>query len=330
MRKVLCCDWRGGQIHQPLYSCYRFYKPYRLTALNKKTEFLDPSLLDLDTRSNWDVLSALLDSQQSAITAVRAVTDVVGDAVDAAVSRLQSSSGRLIMLGAGASGRLAVQDGAELWPTFGWPSNRLHLSIAGGNDALLESVEGVEDDEHNAMNEASKLKLDRSDVVVAVAASGTSTWTVSWLQAAKQRQALCIGIANNPDTPLLNTADHAIFLRSDAEVLGGSTRMAAGTAQKVALNLFSTTLMIRLNRTYGNLMVDMAAVNRKLDDRRVRMLQAIDPEIDEASAVAALDLANGWVKLAAVVVRGQTVEQGKQLLEKHSGSLRAVLSELKN
>lgn len=141
----------------------------------KKTEYLDPNLLDLDARSNKEILGQLLDSQYRAIESVRAATDVLDSAVEASAARLQTGSGRLILVGAGASGRIAVQDGAELWPTFGWPLDRLHLSIAGGHGALLESVEGVEDDAENACGEADALNLTAADVVVAVAASGSSS-----------------------------------------------------------------------------------------------------------------------------------------------------------
>ncbi|MBX2838760.1 MAG: N-acetylmuramic acid 6-phosphate etherase [Gammaproteobacteria bacterium] len=297
--------------------------------MKSNTEFLDPTLMDLDTRSNMDLLQVLLASQRSAVDAVAAVQAELAEAVSQASTRLGQGQGRLIMVGAGASGRLAVQDGAELWPTYGWPSDRLHLSIAGGERALLHSVEGVEDDASNAIAEAQQLELSQHDVVVGLAASGRSPWTVAWIEAARAAGAYSIGIANNPDTPLMHAAECAVFLNSGNEVLGGSTRMSAGTSQKIILNLFSTTLMIRLNRTYGNLMVDMAAVNRKLDDRRLRMLQAIHPNLATESAQQALDKTDGWVKLAAVVAAGVPVDEARVKLEQQQGSLRAVLEEMK-
>lgn len=296
--------------------------------MSTNTEYLDPELLDLDTRSNEELLTLLLQSQQQAIDAVAGVQAGLDAAIADAAKRLISGDGRICFVGAGASGRIAVQDGAELWPTYGWPLSRTCLRIAGGDQALIRSVEGIEDDADAAEADVDALTLDRSDVVVALAASGRSRWTVAWAATAKKAGALCIGIANNPRTPLLSAVDHSLYLDSGTEVLGGSTRMTAGTAQKIVLNLFSTALMIRLNRTYGNLMVDMAAVNAKLDDRRIRMMQAIDPEIDPRSARAALDASEGWVKLAAIVAKGVTVEQGRTLLEQHHGSLRAVLTQL--
>lgn len=293
-----------------------------------QTELMDPSLLDLDQRPNLDILTALQVSQLRAVNCVANVHPVIDQAVSAAANRLLSTKGRLILAGAGASGRIAVQDGAEMWPTYGWPHSRLILSMAGGEKALLQSVEGVEDDADDAKAQAEQAQVGTDDVVLALAASGRSRWTCSWLKAARDAGALTIGMANNVNTPLLELAEYPVFLDSGAEVLGGSTRMAAGTAQKIALNLFSTNLMIRLNRTYGNLMVDMVAVNNKLDERRIRLLQGVLPELDDAAAATAIKAANGWVKLAALMAKGQDANSGKRLLEQHQGSLRESLASL--
>ena len=293
------------------------------------TESIDPELKDLDLKTNADILDVLLDSQQRAVDAVRRARSALDDAVVAATARLQAVEGRLILVGAGASGRLAVQDGAEMWPTYGWPHKRLVLCMAGGKDALLASIEGVEDDAEAATVDVAAASVGSQDVVIALAASGQSPWTCAWLEASRERGALTIGMANNPDTRLLLAAEYPIWLASGAEVLAGSTRMAAGTAQKIALNLFSTNLMIRLNRTYGNLMVDMAAVNRKLDQRRIRLLQGVLPAVDDKQAAIAIDAANGWVKLAALIALGETSEQGHQRLDAHGGSLRAAMASIR-
>lgn len=289
------------------------------------TESIDATLSDLDLRSNSEILSVLLASQCQAVEAVKRATEQLDIAVALAAERLAGSNGRLILAGAGASGRLAVQDGAEMWPTYGWPHERLLLCMAGGSAALLSSIEGVEDDVAAARTELVEANVDEHDVVIALAASGQSPWTCAWLEGAGKRGALTIGLSNNPDTPLLHAARCPVWLDSGAEVLAGSTRMAAGTAQKIALNLFSTTLMIRLNRTYGNLMVDMAAVNRKLDQRRIRLLQGVLPELDDNAAALAVKAADGWVKLAALVALGDSAERGRQRLQEHDGSLRAAM-----
>lgn len=299
----------------------------RSPAAVSGTETIDPALSDLDLRPTGEVLDALLVPQRSAVEAVEAAREALTKAVDAAAERLARSDGRLVLAGAGASGRLAVQDGAELWPTFGWPRERLLLRMAGGERALIESVEGVEDDAEAARREVAEAGIGHADVVVAVAASGRSPWTCAWLESARESGALGIGLAANADTPLLAVAECPVLLATGAEALAGSTRMAAGTAQKIALNLFSTALMVRLNRTHGNLMVDMAAVNAKLDGRRVRLLQGVLPALDEKAARAALDAAGGWIKLAALIALGETPESGRRRLDAHGGSLRAALAD---
>lgn len=294
-----------------------------------QTEHINTELADLDLQTNGQILEILLASQQQAVSAIDAVRSELADAVADAAARLQQSdSGRLIMVGAGASGRLAVQDGAELWPTYGWSFDRLMLQIAGGDQALLKSVEGVEDDPEDAQAQVSAANVNPHDVVLGLAASGRSPWTCAWIQASAKRGALTIGFANNNETPLLAAARYGIFLDSGAEVLAGSTRMAAGTAQKIVLNLFSTLLMIRLNRTHGNLMVDMAATNQKLEGRRIKMMQTLLPSLNEADAAKALVQTNGWVKLAVLVAKGLDVEKARALLEEQGGSLRTVLKHL--
>ena len=289
------------------------------------TETIDLSLIDLDLRSNRKIMATLLASQQRAVDAVERASEQLDHAISCAALRLAEGAGRLVLAGAGASGRLAVQDGAELWPTYSWPHERLLCMMAGGNEALMSSIEGVEDDADAASVQVAHHKIGKHDVVLAVAASGTSAWTCRWLEASAAQGALGIGMASNPDTPLLTAAECPVWLNTGPEVLAGSTRMAAGTAQKIALNLFSTTLMIRLNRTYGNLMVDMGAVNNKLDQRRRRLLQGVLPDISNHHADDCLASAGGWVKLAALIAQGDSVSQGQERLKQHNGSLRAAL-----
>ena len=291
-----------------------------------RTEVIEPSLLDLDLRSNKEVLDVLLGSQQKAVDAVRQASQSLDEAIEMASLRLIEGDGRLILAGAGASGRLAVQDGAEMWPTFGWPHHRLLLCMAGGQKALLASVEDVEDDADAARAEVLTASVNKSDVLIAVAASGRSAWTCTWLEESRKAGALTIGIASNAGTPLLTSAECPVWLDTGAEVLAGSTRMAAGTAQKIALNLFSTTLMIRLNRTFGNLMVDMAAVNSKLDGRRIRLLQGVLPEVNDRDAQTAIDSASGWVKLAVLIALGDSVYDARKRLDQYQGSLRLAMA----
>lgn len=292
------------------------------------TELMDERFAELDLQSTGTVLGHLLDSQQRAVAAVSSCMDELIRAVDTAAVKLAEPESRLVMVGAGASGRIAVQDGAELWPTYGWPAERLVLEIAGGPTALLSSMDGIEDNREDAGLCIERIGLNSHDVVVAVAASGRTPWTCHWLEQAGYVGALGIGLSNNPDTPLLQLAGIGLYLDSGAEVLAGSTRMAAGTAQKAVLNLFSTALMVRLNRTYGNLMVDMAAVNSKLDGRRLSMLQAVVGQLDEAIAGRFLQQAGGNVKLACLLARGVTRDTAQTMLGSHGGSLRSALSQL--
>ena len=282
----------------------------------------------LDTLPSPALVSRILAGQRRAVDAAAGAVEALAGAVDAAAERLRGDRGRIVLLGAGASGRIAVQDGAELWPTFGWPPERLVLAMAGGEGALLRSVEGVEDDAGAASAEVGAHGVGAPDVVVAVAASGRSPWTVAWAEGARARGALTVGLANNAATPLLDAVERPVLLATGPEVLAGSTRMGAGTAQKAALNAFGTALMVRLNRTWGNLMVDMAARNAKLDARRAAMLGEIVPEADADRARRALAEAEGSVKVAALIASGDTLDGAVRRLDRHGGSLRLALAEI--
>ena len=220
-----------------------------------ETERASPRFSDIDRWEPGDILDALIESQMAAVAAVRPALPAIERAAAAMQARL-AADGRLIYVGAGTSGRLAVQDGAELIPTFNWPADRLLLLMAGGKDALLRSAEGAEDEIDQAARLVRQNQIGAADVVIAVAASGTTPFTVSCMREAKRRGALAIGIANNRSTPLLDEADCPIWLDTGPEPIAGSTRMKAGTAQRVALNLLSTLVMIRLGRVHEGLMVE--------------------------------------------------------------------------
>src|SRR5260221_3312265 len=228
-----------------------------------ETERPSPRYSTIELWRPGDILDALIEGQFGAVAAVHAARPALERAALAIEGRLKGG-GRLVYAGAGMSGRLAVQDGAELMPTFGWPAERLLLLMAGGRDALLRAVEGAEDETPEAARLLEKHKVDQKDVLVAVAASGTTPFTLACLREAKARGALTVGIANNPNTPILDEADHPVRLDTSAEPIAGSTRMKAGTSQRVALTVLSSLVMIRLGRVYEGLMVDVQATNRKL------------------------------------------------------------------
>ncbi|TMJ64864.1 MAG: N-acetylmuramic acid 6-phosphate etherase, partial [Alphaproteobacteria bacterium] len=221
-----------------------------------ETERHSPRYSAIEAWSPGDILEAMIEGQFTAVAAVRAARPALEEAALAIEPRLRDG-GRLAYAGAGTSGRLAVQDGAELMPTFSWPQERLLLLIAGGREALVQSVEGAEDESEEAIRLVERCEIDQRDVLIAVAASGTTPFTLACLREAKGRGALTIAIANNRDTPLLAEAEHAIWLDTGPEPIAGSTRMKAGTAQRIALNLLSSLVMIRLGRVYRGLMVDL-------------------------------------------------------------------------
>jgi N-acetylmuramic acid 6-phosphate etherase len=288
------------------------------------TERQSPRYAGIDIWDPADALDAMIEGQFAAVAAVRAARAAIERAAVAMESRLRRQ-GRLIYAGAGTSGRLAVQDGAELMPTFSWPPERLLLLMAGGKDALMRSVEGAEDAIEHAVREVRLNRIDGRDVLIAVAASGTTPFTVACLREAKTRGALTIGIANNRGTPLLDEADHPIWLDTGAEPIAGSTRMKAGTAQRIALNLLSSLLMIQLGRVYEGLMVDMQAANEKLARRSEEMLLRLTAR-NRADVREALERAGGNVKVAVLLLRGLAPDEAVALLHRAGGQLRAALA----
>jgi N-acetylmuramic acid 6-phosphate etherase len=275
---------------------------------------------DADTWPAERSLAAMLDNQMAAFAAVRDALPALARAAEAAAERLRRG-GRLVYAGAGASGRLAVQDGVELHPTFGWPRARLHYLIAGGERALAESVEGAEDDATAAVAAADALALAQTDVVVAVAASGRTTFTCAVQRRARAAGALTIGLANNPDTPLLAEAEIPVLLATGPEFLAGSTRMTAGTAQKIALNLFSTQTMVALGGVYEGFMVGVVPTNTKLVARAKGIVQALTGTTP-AEAAALWDRAGGDLKLAVLLADGLGLDEAKARLAAAGGNLR--------
>ena len=217
------------------------------------TETVDPRYADLDRWPTALAVEAMLEGQMAAIAALKDQSGAIAAAADAAAARLREG-GRLVYVGAGTSGRVAVQDGVELTPTYSWPDERLVFLLAGGMDALAHSAEGAEDDDAAARAEIAAADIGQNDVVIGVAASGRTPYAVAAIDAARAAGALTIGLANNPGTPLLAGAEHPILADTGSEIVAGSTRMKAGTAQKVALNLLSTAIMLRLGRVYRGLM----------------------------------------------------------------------------
>lgn len=327
---------RAGSLHsaRPRYTpnqhgkdaTYVLTVPAAIKVRAIETERLSPRYSGIDVWQASDALDAMIEGQFAAVAAVRAARPAIEKAALAMEARLKDK-GRLIYAGAGTSGRLAVQDGAELMPTFSWPRERLVLLIAGGQQALLQAVEGAEDEAKHALALIKSHKLATSDVLIAVAASGTTPFTLACLRGAKRNGALTIGIANNPGTPILAEADHPILLDTGSEPIAGSTRMKAGTAQRITLSLLSSLLMIRLGRVYDGLMIDVQATNRKLAQRSETMLMHLTGR-NAKDTRAALAEAGGSIKLAMLMLKGCDLEEAKSLLKRSKGQLRTAIARL--
>lgn len=292
------------------------------------TEDRDPRFLDLDRWTSAQAITAMVEGQMGAVAAVAAVAPALSAAADAAAERLRGGAGRIVYAGAGTSGRVAVQDGVELVPTFGWPWERLAFAMAGGQTALMQAVENSEDDRGAGVAFAQDHDIGPTDVVVGVAASGRTPYTLGLVESARAAGALVIGVANNPETALLSAAHHAIFLETGPEPVTGSTRMRAGTAQKVALNVWSTAVMVRLGGVYKGLMVGMRATNAKLRSRSVRIVMTLSGA-SESEARLALAETNGEIKPAILAALGiDTATERDAMLGSARGDLRVALSAL--
>jgi len=290
------------------------------------TETVDPRFADVDRWPTLSVVETMLEGQLAAIAALKDQTGAIAAAAEAAALRMHKG-GRLVYAGAGTSGRLAVQDGVELTPTYNWPSDRLVFLVAGGTGALMRSVEGAEDNVEMARDEVAAADVGPNDVLIAVAASGRTPYAVAALEAAHKRGALTIAIANNPGTSLLAAADHPIVADTGAEIVAGSTRMKAGTAQKAALNMLSTAIMLRCGLVHRGLMVNMRISNEKLA-HRARQMVATLAGIDEARAADALALADNDLRRAVLIARGLSPQEAADRLASAGGDLGNVLAEM--
>ncbi len=288
------------------------------------TETPSKSHTELDLYPTEQLVSALVEDQLEAVNAVRAAGPMLSRAVDAALPRMHSG-GRLIYAGAGTSGRLGVLDSVELYPTFSWPRDRAIGLIAGGADAMFVAVEGAEDDRNQGARDIQGAQVGPKDVVLLIAASGATPYVMGALEAAKALGALTIGIANNPDAPVTRQAEIGITLDTGSEVISGSTRLKAGSAQKIALNTFSSALMVRLHKVHGNLMVDLKATNAKLVRRSVALtMRATD--CDEATARETLESCDHSVKVALVAIKlGCDVTVARARLDEAGDSVRRAL-----
>jgi len=290
------------------------------------TEEVDPRFADLDAWSLKSAMEAMWEGQLAAVAAIGHALPAITAATEAAKAAL-GDHGRIVYVGAGTSARVAVQDGAELTPTFAWPKERVRFIVAGGDSAFVTSIEGAEDDVDDAMMQIDAVRLTSHDVVIAVAASGTTPFTVAALQQAGSFDAMTIGVANNPGTALLASAKFPILIETGHELIAGSTRMKAGTAQKVVLNLISSGIMLRLGRVYRGMMVNMQPTNAKLKRRAEAMVAQI-ARCDPSHAARSLELAEGDIKTAGLLALGVDRVDAEAILKNCDGNLRRVFAEL--
>lgn len=278
----------------------------------------------LDRLPAQRVLDVIHDTQMRAISSVNAAIPVISEAAEIAALAL-NAGGRLIYVGAGSSGLMAMADGLELPGTFGLASEDVKILLAGGVSSLSNLAGGPEDDEAQAQSDVEATRVGANDCAICVTASGSTPYTLAVARACLARGARVIGIANTPEAPLFATCTVAILLETPPEVIAGSTRMGAGTAQKVALNMLSTLAAMHLGHVYDGYMINLKADNAKLQARATRIVREI-ADVSEEAAARSLSVAGGSVKLAAIVASGAgSAEQASRLLDSHQGDFRRAL-----
>jgi N-acetylmuramic acid 6-phosphate etherase len=280
---------------------------------------------DLDLHTNLEMVGLMHLEDRQAVAAVRPNLPEIARVIDAVAGRMDQG-GRLIYVGAGTSGRLGVLDASECPPTFDMPPDRVVGIIAGGEKALTSSAEFAEDDRNAGRQDIAEMAVDQRDSVVGIAASGRTPYVIGALEEARRRGALTVALVCNLPAPMAQVADHLIAPLVGPEVITGSTRLKAGTAQKLVLNMLSTGVMVRLGKTYGNLMVDMRQQNVKLQHRARRIVaQACD--ISEAEAGVALSGSQGEVKVAIVsILLGCSPDLARERLARAGGRVRDAVA----
>ncbi len=291
------------------------------------TEQVRPELAGLDLLSSAELVALMCDDVHRVPDAIAAAQAAIARTVDGVVARLERG-GRLIYLGAGTAGRVGMLDAAEAGPTFNIAPGQVIGVLAGGAGAWSVPAENAEDDRDEGAREVRSLAATEADVVVGIAASGRTPYVLGALEAAGDVGALTVALVCNPDSPVAAAAEIAIEVLVGPEVIAGSTRLNAGTAQKIVLNIISTTAMVRLGKTYGPLMVDLRATNAKLRDRATRIVCEITGASPQAARVA-LERASWQPKVAAVMVLGGVDRaRADTELDRHRGKLRPALAAL--
>jgi N-acetylmuramic acid 6-phosphate etherase len=290
-----------------------------------RTEQRNPRSDGLDRKSSLEIVRALNREDATVALAIRPLLPQIARAVDAIANSLRRG-GTLFYVGAGTSGRLAVLDAAECPPTFGTPPRLVRAIIAGGARALRHAVEGAEDSAANGARDLRRAGLSRGDIVVGVAASGTTAYVIGALEFAKQRGAVTVGLTSNPRSPLARKARISIAPDTGPEAIAGSTRLKAGTAQKMVLNMLSTAALVRIGRVYENWMVHVALTNNKLHRRGARILEEA-AGVSPSAAEHALRQAGHNLAAALVMLKtGASLRDSRQSLAATGGNVRQAMA----
>lgn len=293
---------------------------------NLTTESVHPASICIDTLSPLEIVRLINAEDATIAAAVARESEHIAQAIEVITERIRKG-GRLVYVGAGTSGRLGVLDASECPPTFNTPPDMVVGLIAGGDSALRTPAEGIEDLPDAAVVDLRRINFDSDDVLVGIATSGRTPYVIGALQYARDRGAYAIGLACNDGSPLAQVADLMITPIVGPEIISGSTRMKAGTATKMILNMLSTATMVQLGKTYGNLMVDLRATNSKLLARSRRLVATLT-DLSEREAEEVLGQCDGELKTAVVMVRRRVdARRARQLLQDCQQQLRSALQE---
>lgn len=294
----------------------------------RATEQKNPRTRGIDAKSTAEILRAIHREDASVARAVQPALPAIARAVDAITGALQRG-GRLFYVGAGTSGRLAALDAAEIPPTFGTPPRLVQSVIAGGRRALTHAVEGAEDDRARGRRDLAARRLTAKDAVVGIAAGGATPYVLGALEYAKRKGAVTVGITSNPKTPITHLAKISIVTTTGPEVITGSTRMKAGTAQKLVLNMLSTATMIRLGRVYDNWMIGVALTNHKLRARGLRILMEASGAGVAESTRALRQSGHNLAAALIILQTGASASEAQRLLRETHGHVHNALNKAK-
>lgn len=290
------------------------------------TEERNPASENIDQLSTLEIVRIINEEDKKVALAVENVLPNIAQAVDA-ISQAFLKGGRLIYCGAGTSGRLGILDASECPPTYGTKPEMVIGLIAGGHPAILKAVENAEDSVEHGVNDLKNISFNQHDVLVGIAASGRTPYVIAAMEYAKSFGATVVSISCNPSSKMVSLADIAITPIVGPEVVTGSSRMKAGTAQKLVLNMLTTGSMIKIGKVYSNLMVDVEATNAKLVERQKRIVMQAT-ECSREDAEQALLLANNHCKTAIVMIlTGMTAEQAKHTLDENRGFIRMAIAD---